>query len=49
MTLFIFIGILIVLSFLWALWSLRHEISKPKALKQIKDELAKEKILYQKS
>ncbi len=46
MTLIVSIIVIFVLSFLWALFSLRGEIVKPKALKKIKDELAREKILF---
>lgn len=46
MTLIIALTVILVLSFVWALFSLRGEIIKPKALKKIKDELAREKILF---
>jgi len=46
MTLIIAISVIFLLSFAWALFSLRSEIVKPKALKKIKDELQREKILF---
>ncbi|MBP7832312.1 MAG: hypothetical protein KA035_00910 [Candidatus Levybacteria bacterium] len=46
MTLIITITVIFILSFIWALFSLRGEIIKPKALKKIKEELAREKILF---
>lgn len=45
----IFIGavaVIFIASFLWALWSLRQELTKPKEVKNVEKELAREKILF---
>jgi Na+/melibiose symporter-like transporter len=40
------IVVIFIISFLWALLSLRKELSKPKEVALVKDELMKEKILF---
>ena len=40
--------IIIVVSFLWALFSLRKELRKPKEIKKAAEELKREKILFKK-
>jgi Na+/melibiose symporter-like transporter len=42
----IVVAVLFVISFLWALFSLRKELSKPKEVSFVKDELMKEKVLF---
>lgn len=37
-----------VFSFIWALFSLKKELKKPKELKKAEDELKREKILFKK-
>ncbi len=46
MAFLISIGIILAISFLWALTNLSSELSKPKELKKIKQSLSKEKILF---
>lgn len=45
----VFIIILVtifLISFLWALWSLKRELTKSKEIKTAEKELAREKILF---
>lgn len=41
------VPILLIVSFLWSLWSLKREFKKPKEIELVKNELKKEKILFQ--
>lgn len=43
---FIAAGILFVLSFLLALWSLRQELQKSKHTAHVQNELTKERVLF---
>ena len=43
---FVVVLVLLVISFVWALLSLKKELSKPKEVSLIKDELMKEKVLF---
>ncbi len=38
--------ILVVISFIWALVSLRRELSRPKEIEHVTKDLKREKILY---
>lgn len=38
--------VIFVISFLWALFSLRKELGRPKEVSLVKEELMKEKVLF---
>ncbi len=40
------IVLILIISFLWALFSLRKEFKKPKEIEKAKKELMKEKIIF---
>ena len=41
-----FIGVLLLVSFIWALLSARHELNHPHEIKKAKKKLLREKILF---
>jgi len=45
----IIIGILLTVSFVMALFSLKKELTKPKEVEEAKADLSREKILYSRS
>lgn len=45
----IFIMVLFIISFVWALYSLIHEVRKPKEIERAKEYLSKEKVLFKAS
>jgi len=44
----VYILVLFIISFLWAFFSLKRELSRPKEIKKAKKDLLREKILFKK-
>lgn len=38
--------VLLIISFLWALWSLKREMKNPREIDIVQEELSKEKIIF---